>query len=118
MQPNRRPDGRDPAFHRCAREGYREAGCGRPWAQQIPVQDLPEETLLFLLGSRYCDTDRMSEVAWNLFGASDSGRARVQTICDFVHNHIAFGYQRGRRRRRAKLSRREWASAGITLTLR
>ena len=37
-------------------------------AQQIPVQDLPEETLVFLLGSRYCETDRLSEVAWGLFG--------------------------------------------------
>jgi transglutaminase-like putative cysteine protease len=66
------------------------------WAQQIPVQDLPEETLVFLLGSRYCDTDRLSEVAWSLFGASPTGWARVQAICDFVHNHIAFGYQHAR----------------------
>ena len=66
------------------------------WAQQIPVQNLPEETLVFLLGSRYCETDRLSEVAWKLFGASPSGWARVQSICDFVHNYIAFGYQHAR----------------------
>ena len=65
-------------------------------AQQIPVQNLPEETLVFLLGSRYCDTDKLSEVAWKLFGTSPSGWARVQSICDFVHNHIAFGYQHAR----------------------
>ncbi len=65
-------------------------------AQQIPVQDLPEETLLFLLGSRYCETDRLSEAAWELFGNSPPGWARVQAICDFVHNHIVFGYEHAR----------------------
>ena len=66
------------------------------WAQQIPVQNLPEETLVFLLGSRYCDTDRLSEIAWKLFNASPMGWGRVQAICDFVHNHIVFGYQHAR----------------------
>ena len=65
-------------------------------AQQIPVQNLPEETLLFLLGSRYCETDRLSEAAWDLFGNSPPGWARVQAICDFVHNHIVFGYEHAR----------------------
>ena len=65
-------------------------------AQQIPVQELPEETLVFLLGSRYCETDRLSEVAWGLFGNSPPGWARVQAICDFVHNHIVFGYEHAR----------------------
>ena len=45
-------------------------------AQQIPVQNLPEETLLFLLGSRYCETDRLSEAAWDIFGNSSPGWAR------------------------------------------
>jgi transglutaminase-like putative cysteine protease len=49
-----------------------------PQAQQLPVQDLPEETLLFLLGSRYCETDRLSETAWNLFGRAPTGWGRVQ----------------------------------------
>ena len=62
-------------------------------AQQIPVPDLPEETLVFLLGSRYCETDRLSEAAWDLFGNSPPGWARVQAICDFVHNHVTFGYE-------------------------
>jgi len=64
-----------------------------PSALQSLVQDLPEETLVFLLGSRYCDTDHLSQTAWNLFGNSPLGWARVQAICDFVHNHIAFGYE-------------------------
>jgi transglutaminase-like putative cysteine protease len=64
-----------------------------PQAQQIPVPDLPEETLVFLLGSRYCETDRLSETAWNLFGQAPTGWERVQAICDYVHRHITFGYE-------------------------
>ncbi len=64
-----------------------------PEAQQIALQDLPEETLVFLLGSRYCETDRLSDEAWRLFGHTLPGWARVQAICDFVHQHIQFGYQ-------------------------
>src|ERR1700691_254515 len=67
-----------------------------PQAQQVAVQDLPEDTLLFLLGSRYCETDRLSETAWKLFGQSPEGWGRVQAICDFVHAHIAFGYEHAR----------------------
>jgi len=65
-----------------------------PSAMQHAVEDLPEETLVFLLGSRYCETDLLSETAWQLFGDTTPGWARVQAICDFVHNHIAFDYQR------------------------
>jgi transglutaminase-like putative cysteine protease len=60
---------------------------------QHPVQSLPEETLVFLLGSRYCETDRLSEVAWQLFGHAPLGWGRVQAVCDFVHRHIQFGYE-------------------------
>jgi transglutaminase-like putative cysteine protease len=67
-----------------------------PAAQQHQVQDLPEETLVFLLGSRYCETDRLSETAWSLFGNTPLGWGRVQAICDFVHRHIAFGYEHAR----------------------
>lgn len=63
-----------------------------PWLEQRPVQTLPEETLLFLLGSRYCETDLLSETAWSLFGATPTGWKRVQAICDFVNRHIQFGY--------------------------
>ena len=66
------------------------------WAQQIAVPDLPEETLVFLLGSRYCETDRLSPVAWSLFGNSPTGWGRVQAICDFVNTHIVFGYEHAR----------------------
>jgi transglutaminase-like putative cysteine protease len=67
-----------------------------PGAAQHPVQVLPEETLQFLLGSRYCDTERLLETAWQLFSATPEGWARVQAICDFVHQHIEFGYQHAR----------------------
>jgi transglutaminase-like putative cysteine protease len=67
-----------------------------PAAQQHQVQDLPEETLVFLLGSRYCETDRLSETAWSLFGNAPLGWGRVQAICDFVHRRIAFGYEHAR----------------------
>jgi transglutaminase-like putative cysteine protease len=67
-----------------------------PNAIQHPVEDLPQETLLYLLGSRYCDTDHLSDIAWGLFGSAPVGWGRVQAICDFVHNHITFGYQHAR----------------------
>ena len=63
-----------------------------PDAQQVPVSELPVDTLVYLLGSRYCETDRLSETAWNLF-QHVSGWDRVQAICDFVHNHVTFGYE-------------------------
>jgi transglutaminase-like putative cysteine protease len=72
-----------------------------PQAQQLPVPELPEETLLFLLGSRYCETDRLSETAWNLFGNTAPGWSRVQAICDYVHRHITFGYEHARMTRTA-----------------
>ena len=65
-------------------------------AQQHAVEDLPEETLVYLMGSRYCETDRLSDAAWELFGQSPPGWARVQAICDYVHNHITFGYENAR----------------------
>ncbi|MFO1156365.1 MAG: transglutaminase family protein [Rhodospirillales bacterium] len=67
-----------------------------PDAVQHQVQDLPQETLVYLLGSRYCETDRLSEPAWSLFGTTPLGWARVQAVCDFVHRHIAFGYEHAR----------------------
>ncbi|MCX5495475.1 transglutaminase family protein [Kaistia dalseonensis] len=70
-------------------------------AVQHEVQDLPAETLMFLLGSRYCETDRLMEEAWRLFGQTPTGWARVQAICDFVNQHITFGYQNARATRTA-----------------
>ncbi|MDD2794876.1 transglutaminase family protein [Acidocella sp.] len=72
-----------------------------PLAAQHAVQDLPDETLLFLLGSRYCETDELSETAWKLFGATPPGWARVQAVCDFVHHHIKFDYMKARATRTA-----------------
>jgi transglutaminase-like putative cysteine protease len=72
-----------------------------PSAHQHPVESLPEETLVFLLGSRYCETDRLSETAWKLFGQTPPGWARVQAVCDFVHHHISFGYPHARPTRTA-----------------
>ena len=65
-------------------------------AIQHPVEELPADTLLFLLGSRYCETDRLSEEAWRLFEGSPPGGPRVQAISDFVHQHVAFGYEHSR----------------------
>ena len=73
-----------------------------PDAYQYFVQNLPEETLVFLLGSRYCDTDLLSNAAWEMFGsAPQQGWARVQAICDFVHNRIKFDYTQARATRTA-----------------
>ena len=72
-----------------------------PQAQQTAVQALPEDALLFLLGSRYCETDRLAEVAWQTFGHTPLGWARVQAVCDFVHRHITFGYEHSRPTRTA-----------------
>jgi transglutaminase-like putative cysteine protease len=70
-------------------------------AAQHAVDDLPEETLVFLLGSRYCETELLSQAAWSLFGLTAPGWARVQAICDYVHNHIRFGYENARNTRTA-----------------
>jgi transglutaminase-like putative cysteine protease len=72
-----------------------------PTATQTPIEQLPESTLVYLLGSRYCETDQLSDVAWQRFGSGPTGWARVQAICDFVHHHIEFGYQHARRTRTA-----------------
>jgi transglutaminase-like putative cysteine protease len=72
-----------------------------PQARQTPVEVLPEEALVYLLGSRYCETERLVDVAWQLFGHAPTGWGRVQAICDFVHRHIQFGYQHARRSKTA-----------------
>jgi transglutaminase-like putative cysteine protease len=62
-------------------------------AEQHAVADLPHDALVYLLASRYCETDLMMDKAWELFGRTPPGWRRVQSICDFVHSHITFGYQ-------------------------
>jgi transglutaminase-like putative cysteine protease len=61
-------------------------------AFQLAVEDLPPDVLPFLLASRYCEVDCLSDVAWNLFSNSPTGWGRVKAICDWVHNNVRFGY--------------------------
>jgi transglutaminase-like putative cysteine protease len=70
-------------------------------AREVPPADLPDECLVFLLGSRYCEIDRLSQVAWDLFGTHGPGWGRVQAVCDFVHQHIKFDYLEARSTRTA-----------------
>jgi transglutaminase-like putative cysteine protease len=73
-----------------------------PSAPQANVQDLPQETLQFLLASRYCEVDsELKQLAWQLFAHTQPGWQRVQAICDYVHRHIRFDYQRSRCNRTA-----------------
>jgi transglutaminase-like putative cysteine protease len=70
-------------------------------AQEVPVEQLPNECLHFLLASRYCESDKLADIAWAQFGTSPRGWRRVQTICDFVCDHLTFGYQYARSSRTA-----------------
>jgi transglutaminase-like putative cysteine protease len=63
-----------------------------PHARQHAIDELPDDALVYLLGSRYCDTQKLSDFAWQRFGSTALGWQRVQAICDFVHDHITFGY--------------------------
>jgi transglutaminase-like putative cysteine protease len=63
-----------------------------PDARQLALEELPDEVMMYLLGSRYCETDLLNPIAWNLFGNTPLGWPRVQAIVDFVHHHIQFGY--------------------------
>lgn len=67
-----------------------------PHAQQLQLEQLPNETLTFLMASRYCDSDLLGEFAWKQFGQTSTGWPRVQAICDFVHENITFDYKFGR----------------------
>ncbi|MCK8783159.1 transglutaminase family protein [Roseomonas sp. NAR14] len=73
-----------------------------PAATETPVPELPDEVLVFLLGSRYCDTDRLSDLAWTLFGNTPPGWERVQAVCDYAHDRIGFDYQRADATRSAR----------------
>jgi transglutaminase-like putative cysteine protease len=65
-----------------------------PDAAQVPVEQLPVEALPFLVASRFCESDRMLDLAWQHFGAYKPGWDRVRAICDFVHARIAFDYEK------------------------
>jgi len=72
-----------------------------PTAEQHEIHALPDATLTFLMPSRYCEVDRMVDLAWQLFSTVPKGWARVQAVCDFVHGHIAFDYMQARKTRTA-----------------
>lgn len=91
-------------------------------AREIPVQELPDEVLFYLLGSRYCETDHLSDLAWSLFGHLPPGWARVQAIVDYVHSRLSFGYGYARATRTAAQANeervgvcRDFAHLAITL---
>ena len=72
-----------------------------PSARQYPVWELPEDTLVYLLASRYCETDLLTDFAWKQFANTPFGWGRVQAVCDFVHDHIRFDYMQARSTRTA-----------------
>ncbi|WP_332685600.1 transglutaminase-like domain-containing protein [Bosea sp. (in: a-proteobacteria)] len=72
-----------------------------PAARQMSPTEMPADAMVFLLGSRYCETDRLMDTAWNLFGQVQPGWSRVQAVVDFVHNHLTFGYAFARNNRTA-----------------
>ena len=67
-----------------------------PGAHQLEVGELPDDVLIYLLGSRYCDTEKLSNLAWSLFAHVMPGWRRAQAICDYAHDRICFGYQHAR----------------------
>ncbi|WP_353228154.1 transglutaminase family protein [Novosphingobium sp.] len=67
-----------------------------PDARAVPLAQLPDDVMIYLLASRYCETDRLTEAAWGLFGHVPPGWGLVQTIVSYVHNHIRFDYQTAR----------------------
>lgn len=73
-----------------------------PDAQEHPIQDLPDEAVIYLLGSRYCETDHLVNEAWDLFGKTEPGWARVQAIVAYTHERITFGYPHARATRTAR----------------
>ena len=64
-----------------------------PDARQMPVEQLPDDVLVYLMASRYCETDKLVDLAWSLFGNTKPGWERVMAICQYVHDRITFGYE-------------------------
>jgi transglutaminase-like putative cysteine protease len=67
-----------------------------PDARQVEIDQVPDDALIYLLGSRYCDTQKLSDFAWSRFGTIIGGWQRVQAVCDYVHNRLEFGYYHAR----------------------
>ncbi len=78
-----------------------------PDSELTPISRLPDDVLLFLVSSRYCDSDKLADFAWSKFSGISGGYARVQAICDFVHGHIRFSYPEASPTRSASDSMRE-----------
>jgi transglutaminase-like putative cysteine protease len=78
-----------------------------PSAPLAPVGDLPDDVMIYLLGSRYCDTQKLDKLAWSLFGGIEDGAKRVQAIVDYAHARIAFGYHHARNDRTASEAHEE-----------
>jgi transglutaminase-like putative cysteine protease len=72
-----------------------------PAARELPVDELPSETLRFLMPSRFCEVDLLSNTAAELFGGLPRGWPRVQAVCDWVHDKVTFGYPQARSTRTA-----------------
>lgn len=89
----RAPQGRIALSSNFLIEDNGEADDVAPLASQTPLDTLPVDTLVYLLGSRYCETDRLSDLAWSKFGKMRKGWGLVQAICDFVNEHVRFGYE-------------------------
>jgi transglutaminase-like putative cysteine protease len=66
------------------------------YAREVPVGDVPTEFLCYLLSSRYCEVDRFSNIAFELFGGTPEGWARVQAVCEWVHEKVKFNYGQAR----------------------
>jgi transglutaminase-like putative cysteine protease len=64
-----------------------------PSAQQTPVETLPDDVLVYTLPSRFCLSDELYDRALEMFGGTEPGWNRVQTIVQFVHDHVKFGYE-------------------------
>jgi transglutaminase-like putative cysteine protease len=103
------------------------ADCGlpdavNPDARQTPIAELPDDVLVYLLGSRYCDTQKLSDLAWSMFGSVPAGWQRVQAIVDYAHDRIDFGYHHARNDRTASEGHdervgvcRDYAHLAVTL---
>ncbi len=72
-----------------------------PSLHEVPIPELHDEVLVYLLGSRYCETDQLSEMAWRQFGNLKPGWSRVAAIVDFVNKRLQFGYPFARATRTA-----------------
>ena len=61
-------------------------------APELAPDALPDDTLIYILPSRYCLPDVLGDEAWSRFGGLKPGYRRVQAICDHVHSHLTFQY--------------------------